>query len=84
MKQISRNITLTRNGKTYQCQFARLYMKADDLSQNVLLQQGDVLNVPDRQFNKVFVLGETTVVLLVLVAVQFLVEAILQDPAVYI
>ena len=31
-----------------------------DLRQNVPLQQGDVLNVPDRQFNKVFVFGDTS------------------------
>jgi polysaccharide export outer membrane protein len=55
----SRNITLTRNGKTYNVNLLALY-EGGDLSQNVLLQHGDVLNVPDREFNKVFVLGETT------------------------
>jgi polysaccharide export outer membrane protein len=57
----SRNITLTREGKTYSVNLLALY-EGGDISQNVLLQSGDVLNVPDRQFNKVFVLGETNLV----------------------
>jgi len=55
----SRNINLTRDGKTYQINLLNLY-EGGDLSQNIPLQQGDVLNVPDREFNKIFVLGETT------------------------
>lgn len=54
-----RNITLTRDDKTYSINLLSLY-EGGDTSQNVLLQHGDVLNVPDNQFNKVFVLGETT------------------------
>jgi polysaccharide export outer membrane protein len=57
----SRNITLTRNDKTYSINLLNLY-EGGDISQNVLLEHGDVLNVPDRQFNKVFVLGETNIV----------------------
>lgn len=53
-----RNITLTRNDKTYSINLLSLY-EGGDISQNVLLQHGDVLNVPDSSFNKVFVLGET-------------------------
>jgi len=49
----SRNIILTRDGKTYKVNLLALY-EGGDLRQNVPLQQGDVLNVPDRQFNKVF------------------------------
>lgn len=55
----ARNITLTRGNKTYNVNLLALY-EGGDLSQNVTLQHGDVLNVPDREFNKVFVLGETT------------------------
>ena len=54
-----RNITLTRKDKTYSINLLSLY-EGGDLSQNVLLQHGDVLNVPDNVFNKVFVLGENT------------------------
>ena len=54
-----RNITLTRDDKTYSINLLSLY-EGGDTSQNVLLRQGDVLNVPDNMFNKVFVLGETT------------------------
>ncbi len=54
-----RNITLTRDDKTYSINLLSLY-EGGDLSQNVILKQGDVINVPDNQFNKVFVLGETT------------------------
>ncbi len=57
----SRNITLTREGKTYNINLLALY-EGGDIRQNVMLQNGDVLNVPDRQFNKVFVLGETNIV----------------------
>ena len=57
----SRNITLTRHDKTYNINLLSLY-EGGDLSQNVLLEHGDVLNVPDRQFNKVFVLGESNIV----------------------
>jgi polysaccharide export outer membrane protein len=53
-----RNITLTRDGKTYSINLLALY-EGGDTSQNVMLKHGDVLNVPDRNFNKVFVLGET-------------------------
>ena len=54
-----RNITLTRDDKTYSINLLSLY-EGGDTSQNVLLRHGDVLNVPDNMFNKVFVLGETT------------------------
>ena len=53
-----RNITLTRNDKTYSINLLNLY-EGGDITQNVLLQQGDVLNVPDNTLNKVFVLGES-------------------------
>jgi polysaccharide export outer membrane protein len=53
-----RNITLTRDGKTYSINLLALY-EGGHTSQNVMLQHGDVLNVPDRQFNKIFILGET-------------------------
>lgn len=55
-----RNITLTRADRTYSINLLNLY-EGGDLSQNVLLTHGDVINVPDNQFNKVFVLGETTI-----------------------
>jgi len=54
-----RNITLTRKDKAYSINLLNLY-EGGDLSQNVLLQHGDVLNVPDNVFNKVFILGENT------------------------
>jgi polysaccharide export outer membrane protein len=55
----SRNIILTRDGKTYKVNLLALY-ESGDLRQNVPLQNGDVLNVPDRQFNKIFVFGDTS------------------------
>ncbi len=57
----SRNITLTRGDKTFSINLLALY-EGGDLRQNIRLQGGDVLNVADRQFNKVFVLGETNLV----------------------
>jgi len=54
-----RNITLTREDKTYSINLLSLY-EGGDIKQNVLLKHGDVLNVPNNIFNKVFLLGETT------------------------
>lgn len=52
-----RNVTLSRGGQVYALDMQALYEKGDT-SQNWLLQDGDILNVPDRSRNKVFVLGE--------------------------
>lgn len=52
-----RNLTLTRNDRTYSINLLSLY-EGGDITQNVMLQHGDILNVPDNTFNKVFVLGE--------------------------
>ncbi len=52
------NVTLTRrDGRVIPIDLLALYEKGD-LSQNLLLDNGDVLNVPDNTLNKVFVLGE--------------------------
>lgn len=53
-----RSITLSRAGKTYTVNLLALY-EGGDISQNVTLMHGDVLSVPDRQFNKIFILGDT-------------------------
>lgn len=53
----ARNIVLTRDGKPYQVNLLSLY-EGGDIRQNIPLQGGDVLNVPDRQLNKIFVFGE--------------------------
>ncbi len=50
-------VTLSRGGKTYDLDLQALYERGDT-SQNWLLQDGDVVNVPDRSRNKVFVIGE--------------------------
>lgn len=51
------HITLTRDGKTYGIDMLGLYDRGDT-TQNVLLENGDVLHVPDRNTQKVFVIGE--------------------------
>ncbi|BCZ85345.1 exopolysaccharide biosynthesis protein BceE (plasmid) [Paraburkholderia terrae] len=51
--------TLNRAGAVYPLDLYALFY-GGDLSQNVLLQDGDVVNVPDRRYKKVFVLGEVT------------------------
>lgn len=51
------NVTLTRDGKTYRLDLLALYERGD-LSQNWLLRDGDVINVGDRNRNRVFVMGE--------------------------
>jgi polysaccharide export outer membrane protein len=52
-----RAVTLTRGGKTVTLDVQALYEQGD-ISQNWLLQDGDILHVSDRRRNKVFVLGE--------------------------
>ncbi|EDM85045.1 polysaccharide biosynthesis/export family protein [Limnobacter sp. MED105] len=51
------NITLQRNNKSFILDAYKLLYEGD-LSQNVLLEQGDVLNIPDRRLRKVFLMGE--------------------------
>jgi polysaccharide biosynthesis/export protein len=52
------NVTVSREGRTYHLNLQALYENGD-LSQNWLLKDGDVINVGDRNRNKVFVLGES-------------------------
>jgi polysaccharide export outer membrane protein len=52
-----RGVTLTRGGKVFALDLQALYDEGD-VSQNWLLQDGDILNVPSRAQNKVFVMGE--------------------------
>jgi len=54
------NVTLARGGKTYHLDLLALYENGD-LSQNWLLKDGDVINVGDRNRNRVFVMGEVRV-----------------------
>lgn len=51
------NVTLSRNGQIYPIDLLSLYEQGD-VAQNLLLHDGDVLNVPDRNQSKVFVMGE--------------------------
>lgn len=51
------NIALQRDNQTFVLNGYRLLYEGD-LSQNVLLQDGDVLNIPDRRLRKVFLMGE--------------------------
>lgn len=53
----TRGVTLSRGGKVHHLDLQAMYDEGD-LSQNWLLQDGDVLHVPSREENKVFVLGE--------------------------
>jgi polysaccharide export outer membrane protein len=51
------NVTLTRDGHTYHLDLLALYERGY-VSQNWLLNDGDIVNVGDRNRNRVFVLGE--------------------------
>jgi polysaccharide biosynthesis/export protein len=50
-------VRLTRNGKLYTLDANRM-LDGGDATQNVLLQDGDVINIPDRSDSRVFVMGE--------------------------
>jgi polysaccharide biosynthesis/export protein len=51
------NVNLSRDGRVYRLNLQALYENGD-LSQNWLLKEDDVINVNDRNRNKVFVVGE--------------------------
>ncbi|MCX5538192.1 polysaccharide biosynthesis/export family protein [Paraburkholderia sp. CNPSo 3076] len=50
-------VRLTRNGKLYILDANRL-LDGGDSTQDVLLQSGDVINIPDRSDSRIFVMGE--------------------------
>ena len=50
-------VLLTRKGTTYRVDIQSMYEDGAS-EQNALLEPGDILNVSDRSFNKIFVLGE--------------------------
>lgn len=52
-----RNAILTREGIAQPLDLYALYYEGN-LGQDVLLQEGDIVTVPERRFDKVFVLGE--------------------------
>ena len=51
------NVALAREGKLYKIDVLALYEKGNS-TQNLLLKDGDVLNIPDNKDNKVYVMGE--------------------------
>ena len=50
-------VNISRNGKVYEIDMKALYDHAD-VSQNLMLQHGDIVNVLDRSQQKVYVMGE--------------------------
>jgi polysaccharide biosynthesis/export protein len=50
-------VRLTRDGRFYQLD-ANGVLDRGEIDQNVMLQAGDILNVPDRSDSRVFVMGE--------------------------
>lgn len=51
------NTVLTRKGEASRIDLLALYDKGD-MRQNILLKNGDILHIPDRNSQKVFVMGE--------------------------
>ncbi|MGF6758825.1 polysaccharide biosynthesis/export family protein [Paraburkholderia sp. GAS334] len=51
------NVGITRDGKRYLVDVAAL-LETGDPQQNVILKDGDIVDVPDRSNSRVFVLGE--------------------------
>jgi polysaccharide export outer membrane protein len=51
------NVGITRDGKRYLVDVAAL-LETGDPQQNVILKDGDIIDVPDRSNSRVFVLGE--------------------------
>lgn len=51
------NVTITRGDKSFTVDLYGMYY-GGDVSRNTRLMAGDIVNVPERRFNKVFVLGE--------------------------
>jgi polysaccharide export outer membrane protein len=51
------NVTVTRGPQTVTADLYRYFYNGEQ-AQNLRLQTGDIINVPDRRYNKVFVLGE--------------------------
>jgi len=51
------NVTLSRGDKIYPVDLLDLYEQGNN-AQNLYLKDGDVVNVPDRRENKVYVMGE--------------------------
>ncbi|WP_165963013.1 polysaccharide biosynthesis/export family protein [Pigmentiphaga sp. D-2] len=51
--------TLMRNGKSLPVNLYSLYYQGD-ISQNIQVDAGDILTIPENRYNKVFVLGEVT------------------------
>jgi polysaccharide export outer membrane protein len=52
------NVTVTRGDKTFSANLYALFYDGE-IGRNTRLQNGDIVNVPERRYNKVFVLGET-------------------------
>jgi polysaccharide export outer membrane protein len=52
-----RNVTLTRDGQVQKLSLYEL-MQNGDLSQNRLIQKGDIIHVPSNDSQKIFVLGD--------------------------
>lgn len=53
------NVTLSRNGETFNIDLLAMY-KDGDMANNILLENDDILYIPDISQQKVFVLGEVT------------------------
>lgn len=51
------SVSVTRGAERFRLDLDRLYYEGE-MSQNLLLQHGDIVTVPDRRERKIFVLGE--------------------------